>query len=205
MLSTRRTKFYALVRHANEQPSQWLVATLMDATRNSGYMTALFGPSGPALLFKEPVMAKDLIYPKVVVLCTNSEGSPEFHTCAPAVTHEQMADGVHYDLAKDSAADNGYEEPMIAFDAADEAARQLTGLSTFFGRMEEAGEPKATHRCLVIVSGGVADYTCDPTVDVEVFDWDNFNVESLSGRLAMSLPPAFRDIAEPVGVPVATE
>lgn len=70
-------------------------------------------------------MPKDVIYPKVVVLCRNSEGEPEFHSCTPAVTHQQMVDGVHYDLAKEHAADNGYEEPMIAFDKTDVAARQL--------------------------------------------------------------------------------
>lgn len=64
-------------------------------------------------------------YPKVFVLCINSEGAPEFHTCTPAVTQEQMAQGEHYALAKENAADNGYEEPMIAFDENDTAAKQL--------------------------------------------------------------------------------
>lgn len=66
-----------------------------------------------------------MIYPKVVVLCTNSAGAPEFHTCSPEVTHQQMLDGVHYELAKENAGFNGFEPPMIAFDALDPAARQL--------------------------------------------------------------------------------
>lgn len=65
------------------------------------------------------------LYPKVVVLCTNSEGAPEFHTCTPQVTQEQIDDGEHYELAKQNAEDNGYSDPMIAFDATDPAARQL--------------------------------------------------------------------------------
>lgn len=73
-------------------------------------------------------MTDKVTYPKVVVLCTNSEGSPEFYTCTPEVTAEQLETGDHYDLAKESAEDNGYEGPMIAFDANDEAAKQLGGL-----------------------------------------------------------------------------
>lgn len=65
------------------------------------------------------------ITPKVVVLCHNSEGAPEFHTCAPRVTRQEYDAGVHYALAKENAADNGYAEPMIAFDASDSAAHQL--------------------------------------------------------------------------------
>ena len=70
-------------------------------------------------------MPESKIYPKVVVLCRNSQGESEFHTCAPEVTHQQMLDGVHYDLAKENAADNGFEEPMMAFDKTDTAAKQL--------------------------------------------------------------------------------
>lgn len=70
-------------------------------------------------------------YPKVIVLCINSEGAPEFHTCTPAVTQEQLEQGLHYELAKENAADNGYEEPMMAFDENDPAARQLGDVLTW--------------------------------------------------------------------------
>lgn len=70
-------------------------------------------------------MPKDVIHPKVVVLCRNSEGEPEFFACTPAVSHQQMMDGDHYDRAKELAAEHGYEEPMLAFDKTDVAARQL--------------------------------------------------------------------------------
>jgi hypothetical protein len=73
-------------------------------------------------------MSNDTIYPKVVVLCINAEGSPDFHTCAPSVTHAQMLAGEHYELAKENAKDNGFEEPMMAFDATDAAARQLADI-----------------------------------------------------------------------------
>jgi hypothetical protein len=62
---------------------------------------------------------------KVVVLATNSEGSPEFCTCTVNVTSAQYDEGEHYDLAKEKAEAEGYEAPMIAFDARDQAARQL--------------------------------------------------------------------------------
>lgn len=70
-------------------------------------------------------MPTDVIYPKVVVLCTNSNGEPEFHTHTPVVTHQQMINGDHYDLAKENALHNGYEGPMIAFDKTDLAATQI--------------------------------------------------------------------------------
>jgi hypothetical protein len=69
-------------------------------------------------------MAK-IIDTKVVVLCTNSNGAPEFHTCSVSVTEKQISQGDHYELAKGNATYNGFEEPMIAFDAQDEAGKQL--------------------------------------------------------------------------------
>lgn len=41
MLSTRRAKFYRLVREANDQPSDCLADVLQDKTRNNGRMTAV--------------------------------------------------------------------------------------------------------------------------------------------------------------------
>lgn len=76
-------------------------------------------------------MSTDKIYPKVVVLCTNAEGSPEFYSCTPEVTHAEMLYGKHYTLAIDSAVDQGFEEPMAAFDATDRAARQLLEIDTY--------------------------------------------------------------------------
>ncbi len=62
---------------------------------------------------------------KVLVLCSNSEGAPEMHTCSVEATPEQIAEGLHYDWAKENADRNGYEEPMIAFDERDPAARMI--------------------------------------------------------------------------------
>lgn len=70
-------------------------------------------------------MSTGIVYPKMIVLCTNSEGAPEFHTCSPECSAKQVQNGEHYDLAKENAQFNGYTEPMIAFDATDPAARQL--------------------------------------------------------------------------------
>jgi hypothetical protein len=78
-------------------------------------------------------MSDDEVYTKVVVLCRNSEGEPEFHSCTPAVTHEQLTNGEHYERAKENAAHNGYEEPMIAFDATDPAAKELRTLAEWLG------------------------------------------------------------------------
>jgi len=74
---------------------------------------------------------QDKVYPKCIVLCTNSNGAPEFHTCCPEVTQEQYDNGEHYELAKQNAEFNGYERPMIAFDAKDPAAKQLGAMLTW--------------------------------------------------------------------------
>jgi len=67
--------------------------------------------------------ATDTMY--VIVLATDAAGSPAFHTCMLEVTREQYNAGEHYEMAKENAAFNGYEEPMIAFDRNDEAGRQM--------------------------------------------------------------------------------
>ncbi|MBK3779874.1 hypothetical protein G3A43_06375 [Paraburkholderia aspalathi] len=77
-------------------------------------------------LTQEGNTMSQLHYPKVVVLCTNANGEPEFHSCTPEVTQQQIDDGVHYDLAKENAGYNGYSEPMMAFDAKDQAAKDLS-------------------------------------------------------------------------------
>lgn len=60
----------------------------------------------------------------------------------------------------------------------------------------------AMNRCLVIVSGGVADYVHDEGVEVELFDWDNYRAETAEGRAEMHVPAHFADLAQPAGVPV---
>lgn len=57
-----------------------------------------------------------------------------------------------------------------------------------------------TPRVLVVVSGGVADPVFDAGVDVEVFDWDNYKADPEGTGPA---PAPFKDLADPVGVPVA--
>ncbi len=59
-----------------------------------------------------------------------------------------------------------------------------------------------TNRCLVIVSGGVADYVYDEGVEVELFDWDNYRDETAEGRADMRVSAHFKDLAESAGVPV---
>ena len=60
----------------------------------------------------------------------------------------------------------------------------------------------ASNRCLVIVSGGVADYVYDDGVEVELFDWDNYREETAEGRADLRVSAHFKDLAESVGVPV---
>lgn len=70
---------------------------------------------------------EEFLYPKVIVLCKNSEGAAEFFTCTPEATRAQLEEGDHLELAKECAEDNGYE-PVMAFDQSDPAAMQMAGV-----------------------------------------------------------------------------
>lgn len=71
---------------------------------------------------------------KMVVLCKNVEGAPEFHSCDVDVTAEQAEEGAHYALAIDNATAHGYEGPFEAFDETDPAAKQLFDLGQWMSR-----------------------------------------------------------------------
>ena len=53
-------------------------------------------------------------------------------------------------------------------------------------------------RVLVIVNGGVAEFVADEGVDVEVFDWDDYEVDPYNTPIP---PPHFKDICEEYGIP----
>ena len=69
---------------------------------------------------------------RVLVLGTTGEGS-EFYGATVDVTQEQYDEGEHYELAKELAREQSFEEPMMAFDENDVAAKQLgADFQTFF-------------------------------------------------------------------------
>jgi hypothetical protein len=53
-------------------------------------------------------------------------------------------------------------------------------------------------RVLVVVSGGCADAVADPGVDIELFDWDNYNDDPDNYT---PVPAHFADLAQPLGIP----
>lgn len=57
-------------------------------------------------------------------------------------------------------------------------------------------------RVLIIVSGGIADYVSDEGIDVEIFDWDDYNDDPSEYG---GVPAHFADLAEPSNVPVDGE
>lgn len=74
---------------------------------------------------------------------------------------------------------------------------QVEKLLSFLEKKTEKAAPMP--RVLITVNGGVADYICDEGVDIEVFDFDNYNAD----RDHTSLVPAhFSDLAKHVGAPV---
>lgn len=55
-------------------------------------------------------------------------------------------------------------------------------------------------RVLIMVKGGIADFVSDPGLDIEVFDFDNYE-DDPEGT---TRPPAhFADMAEPMGIPLS--
>lgn len=68
---------------------------------------------------------------KVVVLCVNSNGVPEFFTCPVNTTENGVKNGEHYDLACEQALREGFEKPMISFDKTDEAGKGLAEVAAW--------------------------------------------------------------------------
>lgn len=56
---------------------------------------------------------------KCVVACHNASGESDFYFCKVKCKQVQYDVGEHYDLAEDSAREDGYEGPMVVFDEND--------------------------------------------------------------------------------------
>lgn len=75
---------------------------------------------------------------RMVVVATSAEGSPDLFLTTVDVTGTQYEHGRHYDMALLRARDEGYENPMIAFDQHDAAARMLRRAAAF---IESGNDP----------------------------------------------------------------
>jgi hypothetical protein len=62
---------------------------------------------------------------KVVVACYNASGEPDFFFCKVNCLPADYDEGVHYEIAKQAAKDNGYERPNVAYDESDSPAKEL--------------------------------------------------------------------------------
>jgi len=51
----------------------------------------------------------------IVTACMQVDGYPTFAITEVAVTSEELAEGVHYDLAHSELLERGYEEPFVHF------------------------------------------------------------------------------------------
>jgi hypothetical protein len=67
---------------------------------------------------------------KCVVAATNSNGSPDFYPVIVECTEDDIEHGRHYDVAKDAAADAGYE-PYLVYDEEEMPLNER--LMTLFG------------------------------------------------------------------------
>ena len=56
---------------------------------------------------------------KCVVAGTNANGSPDFYFCTVECSEGDYNEGRHYDVARRSARDEGYEGEMVVFDEHD--------------------------------------------------------------------------------------
>jgi hypothetical protein len=64
---------------------------------------------------------------------------------------------------------------------------------------ELSPEPSEVPRVLVYIEGGIADYTADDGIDVEIFDMDIYKNDPKS---VARLPASFRDLASLFRAPV---
>lgn len=69
---------------------------------------------------------------KVAVLAIDSNGSPELLGYEINTTQCSIDEGNHFDMAKQSAREDGYEEPMMAFDQKDPAVKSLGVITEWF-------------------------------------------------------------------------
>ena len=56
---------------------------------------------------------------RVTVACINANGEPDFYCCILKTSDEGIDNGYHYQVAKQHAADEDFENPMIAYDPTD--------------------------------------------------------------------------------------
>lgn len=54
-----------------------------------------------------------------MVVAAHGFDGPDLYFCKVECSQEQYDDGEHYDIAKSAAKENGYDEPMVAFDEND--------------------------------------------------------------------------------------
>lgn len=81
--------------------------------------------------------------------------------------------------------------------------KPISELREWLGAQDIAKATVATApRVLVVVNGGVADPVFDAGVDVEVFDWDNYEADPEGTK---GVPDHFADIAARCGVPLASQ
>lgn len=64
---------------------------------------------------------------RCVVSAINSNGEPDFYFVKVKCTPEEEENGLHYEAAKNSAIDNGYD-PMLAYDEYDPAGHAIMDL-----------------------------------------------------------------------------
>ncbi|HDR9103674.1 hypothetical protein [Paraburkholderia sp. A3RO-2L] len=80
----------------------------------------------------------DKLRKKVVVLATNANGEAEFFRITVEVTEEEYDRAGHFDKAQEAAEAEGYEAPLMCFDQAEPAAKQLQELAAWLAEPEKA-------------------------------------------------------------------
>jgi len=102
---------------------------------------------------------------KMIVLGTNAQGEPEFHSSELEAGKDAIENGDHYDMAIQNAEYNSFNGPFVAFDENDQAAKQLPELAEWM-----SGKPilnaitESVYSPLWVVihthKEGTTDYSC---------------------------------------------
>jgi hypothetical protein len=78
---------------------------------------------------------------QVVSACMNANGCPDFVLNQVEVTHEELENDVHYDLAEAGLRDAGFDEPFVHFDSGEDPAFLHPAVRQYLGLPPTAAEP----------------------------------------------------------------
>ena len=174
---------------------QDVAATLESAAQaDIWYDAAKYGDEGPLTQIEQAQNAME----KVAKWLMESNPTPALGGPLPPSLTELRTRQIlaAAQLALNALSQSAAEPGTKQWEIEDEAALALRGVLSELNQQETT---TARNRVLITVSGGSADYVCDPGLDVAVFDHDNY---AFDPARTGGVPARFADLATPLEIPV---